>query len=58
MEFYLFDTPLGQMGLGEEEGGITRLYLPGVPTPRLMSRPTPLLEEGQRQLLDYLAGNR
>lgn len=58
MEFYLFDTPLGQMGLGEEEGAITRLYLPGVPTPRLMSRPTPLLEEGRRQLLDYLAGNR
>ena len=58
MDFYFFETPLGYMALGAEEGAIVRLYLPNSPTPRLMSRPTPLLEEGQRQLLEYLAGTR
>ena len=47
MELYLFSTPLGEMGLGEKEGAITALYLPGRPVPRLISRPTPLLEEGR-----------
>ncbi len=58
MEFYQFDTPLGVMALGEENGVIVRLYLPNSPTPRLMSHPTPLLEEGRRQLLEYFAGER
>ena len=58
MEFYLFDTPLGQMALGEENGAICRLYLPGRPMPRLMSHSTPLLERGREQLLEYLEGRR
>ncbi len=58
MEFYQFDTPLGVMALGEEEGNIVRLYLPNSPTPRLMSHSTLLLEEGRRQLLEYFAGER
>lgn len=58
MELYLFDTALGEMGLGSEEGAIIRLYLPGEPVPRLISRPTPVLERGRRQLLEYLAGER
>lgn len=59
MDFYLFDTPLGTMALGaEEERGLTRLYLPGQPTPRVASRRTPLLREGEKQLLEYLAGQR
>ena len=58
MDFYFFDTPLGYMALGSEEGAVTRLYLPNAPTPRLMSRPTPLLEEGRQQLLEYLSGTR
>lgn len=58
MEFYRFDTPFGAMALGEEEGAIVRLYLPNSPTPRLMSHPTPLLEEGQRQLTEYFARER
>lgn len=58
MEFYQFDTPLGQMALGEEEGRIIRLYLPGSPTPRLMPHATSLLKEGERQLLEYFAGTR
>ena len=58
MEFLLFDTPLGPMALEGEEGAVTRLYLPGQPTPRLMSRETPLLGRGRRELLEYLAGER
>lgn len=58
MEFYQFETPLGYMALGEEEGAIVRLYLPEDPVPRLMSRPTPLLERGRTQLLEYLNGQR
>ena len=58
MEFYQFETPLGYIALGEEEGAIVRLYLPDDPVPRLMSRPTPLLERGRTQLLEYLNGQR
>ena len=58
MEFYRFDTSFGPMALGEEDGAIVRLYLPNSPTPRLTSRPTPLLEEGERQLREYLSGTR
>ncbi len=59
MDFYSFPTPLGQLALGSEDGQtISRLYLPNAPTPRLISRPTPLLEEGQRQLLEYFSGSR
>lgn len=58
MDFYSFDTPYGPMALGAEGDAIVRLYLPNSPIPRLMSHPTPLLEEGARQVLDYLAGRR
>ena len=46
------------MALGEEEGPITRLYLPNTPTPRLMPHETPLLSRAREQLLGYLAGER
>ena len=58
MDFYLFDTPLGTMALAAEAGAITRLYLPNTPMPRLMPHPTPLLLEGERQVLEFLAGKR
>ena len=58
MEFLLFDTALGSMALGEEEGAVTRLWLPGRPTPRMASRETALLGRGREELLEYLAGER
>ena len=58
MEFLPFSTPFGEMALGEEAGAIVRLYLPNSPTPRLMPHETPLLTEGSRQVLEYLAGER
>ena len=58
MEFLLFDTALGSMALGLEEGAVTRLWLPGRPTPRMASRETALLGRGREELLEYLAGER
>lgn len=59
MDFHLFDTPFGTMGLGSEDGAyISRLYLPNSPTPRLMPHATPLLTEGERQLLEYVQRKR
>lgn len=58
MDFYQFSTPLGPMALAGEGEAITHLYLPGRPTPRLVSHPTPLLLEGEGQLLEYLGGRR
>ena len=58
MDFYQFSTHLGPMALAGEGEAITHLYLPGHPTPRLVSHPTPLLLEGERQLLEYLGGRR
>ena len=58
MEFLLFETHLGYMALSEEEGHITRLYLPNTPTPRLMPHETPILHRAREQLLEYLAGER
>ena len=58
MDFCLFDTPVGQMALAGEGDAISRLYLPGLPLPRLASRETPLLARGREELLEYLAGAR
>lgn len=58
MDFFQFATPLGTMALASEGDVITHLYLPGRPTPRLVSQPTSLLLEGERQLLEYLSGQR
>lgn len=58
MDFYQFSTPLGPMALASEGEAITHLYLPGRPTPRLVSHPIPLLLEGERQLLEYMGGQR
>ena len=58
MDLILFDTPVGAIGLEEENGAIVRLLLPGAPAPRIACHETSLLTEGKRQLLEYLAGKR
>ena len=54
----MFDTPLGTMAVGEEDGCITRVWLPNAPMPRLMPHKTPLLERAQGQIMEYLDGRR
>lgn len=58
MEFWMFETTLGTMAVGEENGAIVRLYLPNQPMPRLMPHKTPLLERVEEQILEYLNGQR
>ena len=58
MEFWMFETPLGTMAVGEEEGALTRLWLPNQPMPRLMPHKTPLLERAEGQIMEYLNGQR
>ena len=58
MEFWMFDTPVGTMAVGEESGALVRLWLPNQPFPRLMPHKTPLLERAEEQILEYLNGRR
>ena len=58
MEFWMFETPLGQIAVGEEERALVRLWLPNQPLPRLMPHKTPLLELAEGQILEYLNGQR
>lgn len=58
VDLILFDTPLGLMGLEEEDGALVSLRLPGQPVPRIACHETPLLSKGKRQVLEYLAGQR
>jgi len=58
MEFWMFDTPLGPMAAGEEDGTLVRLWLPGQPTPRLMPHKTSLLAHTEGQILEYINGQR
>lgn len=58
MEFWMFETPVGMMAVGEEEGALVRLWLPNQPAPRLMPHKTPLLERAQGQILEYFNGQR
>lgn len=58
MDFFMFDSPVGLLAVAAEEEKIIRVYLPNTPTPRLMSRETPLLVRARDQILEYLAGTR
>lgn len=49
-----FETRIGRLTVSEEDGKIVALDWGG----RAMGKPTPLLIEAKRQLLEYLAGRR
>jgi methylated-DNA-[protein]-cysteine S-methyltransferase len=57
MDRIVFSTPAGPIGLEGEEGGLTRLYLPGQ-TVEPVGGETPLLARGKKQLLEYFEGTR
>lgn len=54
---YYYQYDLGKIGIEEQDGKITVLYLPGEegPLDREVSE-TPLLKEGERQLKAYFSG--
>ena len=57
MDRIVFDTPVGQMALECEGETLTALYLPCHPMEPAGS-PTPLLEQGREELLEYFQGKR
>ncbi|MPM03739.1 Methylated-DNA--protein-cysteine methyltransferase, constitutive [bioreactor metagenome] len=58
MNFILFDTPIGKLGLCQQENALTRLCLPGEVAPYAVTDETALLALGRNQLLEYFAGRR
>ena len=57
MNRIVFDAPVGALGLEEENGRLTRLYLPNQPAERL-GEETPVLARGRAELLEYFRGER
>ena len=57
MNRIVFDTPAGPLGLEEEGGRPTRLYLPNRPA-EPAGEETLVLARGRAELLEYLAGGR
>jgi len=58
MNFIIFDTPIGELGLSQEGNALTHLYLPDEDMPCDVTGETVLLNLGKNQLLEYFAGNR
>ena len=57
-DFWMFESPVGVIALAAQDGALVRLYLPNAPTPRLMPHKTPLMEQAERQLMEYFRGER
>ena len=57
MDRIVFDTPAGPLGLEEEGGRLTRLYLPNRPA-EPAGEETLVLARGRGELLEYLWGKR
>ncbi|MBR0597725.1 methylated-DNA--[protein]-cysteine S-methyltransferase [Sinanaerobacter chloroacetimidivorans] len=57
---YYYDTPIGRLGIAEENGSITNLYFHGenIPEQDYQLNETPLLKDAGRQLEEYFAGTR
>ena len=57
MDRIVFPTPAGQMALESDGDVLTALYLPCRPM-EPAGNPTPLLEPGREELLEYFQGKR
>ncbi|MDR2553603.1 MAG: methylated-DNA--[protein]-cysteine S-methyltransferase [Treponema sp.] len=58
-QVFFYDSPVGKLGLAEEEGSLTRVFFhrretPAGGTPQL----TPLLKKAASQLAEYFEGRR
>lgn len=60
MEYiFFYDSPLGQIGIGADEVGITDIYFVQSEKERLRERKeTPLIKEAGKQLAEYFSGER
>ena len=57
-DFWMFESPVGMIALAAQDGVLVRLYLPDSPIPRLMPHKTPLMEQAEKQLMEYFRGER
>lgn len=56
---FLYDSPIGKVGIAEKDGAITNVFFGQTVTPGECSlEETPLLQEAAQQLNEYLAGTR
>lgn len=55
---YYYATPIGQLGVAEQDGAITDLLFEGQTLPDTMEEQTPLLARAGGQLTEYFAGTR
>lgn len=56
---WFYETPLGRIGIAEEEGQLTDLFFNWEKHPQHSeAKETPLLQEAARQLMQYLDGQR
>ncbi|HHX71501.1 MAG TPA: methylated-DNA--[protein]-cysteine S-methyltransferase [Clostridiales bacterium] len=58
MPYILMPSPLGTLCIEEKDNAITRLLFQNEIEPSMQTAPTPLLEEAQKQLSGYFAGER
>lgn len=59
MNFYSYKTKLGEIGIGEEGGYITNIYLSKESFPKEFDLyESPVIKEAAKQLAEYLAGKR
>lgn len=54
----IFQTPLSPVGISEQDGAITELFLAKDAQDSVGGQATPLLKEAEKQILGYLAGTR
>lgn len=56
---YFYNTPIGEIGIAEENGAITNVFFGNTvkPGPYELTQ-TPLLEDASAQLMEYFAGSR
>ena len=58
-QIYYYETPIGRIGIAEEEGYITDVILPSSPFDEVcMETETALLKRAANQLIAYLQGER
>ncbi|MDV0440881.1 methylated-DNA--[protein]-cysteine S-methyltransferase [Methanorbis furvi] len=56
---YYYQTPIGKIGMAEEDGFITNLWFPGTPAPIDADLwETPVLKRAAKQLGGYFAGGK
>ena len=55
---YFYQTPLGEIGIAQNEAAITNLYFPDETLPQIPIQETALLNQAGQELADYFAGNR